>query len=645
MAIIIAGFINYKFESDKELVLIDYQKSKVLELKEAKVNFENKIHAIYQSIRTMSLLPGVRKVDRYGKNFSDDSKIAVQQIYNNAFLNINLSEIYLLPKTLNPDTIDPVTKKPEEPIITYDKFIIDDKKNVKEEEEKKPAIEQVEIFEYRSMKTQLEFFAEKYSKKSSFNGLEVPLLISSELVTCDNAEYTAKEVEAKNDAPRSGLVFTVPTYNLEGNYAGGVSAVVRTFALAKYLPLKNFGIVRDDGYTLTNEPSNDFKSVLNKIREKKDFKAEQFYAGSEEMNLGDNSHWKFYYVPDNKDFLTSPNYLSAQKSYQIANTLLVFVLILIFGFQYIQKKSINNLVAKNIHVLTESSTQMNEISSKSRENSISLEVQINQQITSLHQVDQSIQNMQNLINSNFDISLKTVDSLKKTMDYSENGMTKILSLEKTLFEVSGQSQKIIETVREGNQEFHKVIKMISEISEKTKIINEIVFQTKLLSFNASVEAARAGEHGKGFAVVAEEIANLAALSGNSASEISQVLEKNTKEVQAIINSTQQNVEKVVEKSNSNVKSGLETTKESIRFFEGLNNTIKELNELTMQVRENSEVEKNEVILINNNMKEQLKIATQTNEYSKEGLKSSEKLSEQVDLVHKGLSDLARAFKI
>jgi len=40
-------------------------------------------------------------------------------------------------------------------------------------------------------------------------------------------------------------------------------------------------------------------------------------------------------------------------------------------------------------------------------------------------------------------------------------------------------------------------------------MNDIVFQTKLLSFNASVEAARAGIHGKGFAVVADEVGNLA----------------------------------------------------------------------------------------------------------------------------------------
>jgi len=44
--------------------------------------------------------------------------------------------------------------------------------------------------------------------------------------------------------------------------------------------------------------------------------------------------------------------------------------------------------------------------------------------------------------------------------------------------------------------------LIETINQKTRVINDIVFQTKLLSFNASVEAARAGEHGKGFAVEA-----------------------------------------------------------------------------------------------------------------------------------------------
>ncbi len=57
-----------------------------------------------------------------------------------------------------------------------------------------------------------------------------------------------------------------------------------------------------------------------------------------------------------------------------------------------------------------------------------------------------------------------------------------------------------------------------DIGDKTKVINDIVFQTKRLSFNASVEAARAGEHGKGFAVVAEEVGNLAQMSKDKVQE-------------------------------------------------------------------------------------------------------------------------------
>jgi methyl-accepting chemotaxis protein len=72
----------------------------------------------------------------------------------------------------------------------------------------------------------------------------------------------------------------------------------------------------------------------------------------------------------------------------------------------------------------------------------------------------------------------------------------------------------------SNEQMSEIVKVIQEIETKTKVINDIVFQTKLLSFNASVEAARAGEQGKGFAVVAEEVGNLAQMSGNAAKEIS-----------------------------------------------------------------------------------------------------------------------------
>jgi methyl-accepting chemotaxis protein len=73
------------------------------------------------------------------------------------------------------------------------------------------------------------------------------------------------------------------------------------------------------------------------------------------------------------------------------------------------------------------------------------------------------------------------------------------------------------------------------------VINDIVFETRLLSFNASIEAARAGAHGKGFAVVAEEVGKLASMSGKAADEIHTLLDSSSQEVVQVVKSTQERV--------------------------------------------------------------------------------------------------------
>ena len=64
---------------------------------------------------------------------------------------------------------------------------------------------------------------------------------------------------------------------------------------------------------------------------------------------------------------------------------------------------------------------------------------------------------------------------------------------------------------------------VNSINEAITVIDQIAFQTNILSLNAAVEAATAGEAGRGFAVVAQEVRNLASRSAEAAKEIKTIV--------------------------------------------------------------------------------------------------------------------------
>lgn len=77
----------------------------------------------------------------------------------------------------------------------------------------------------------------------------------------------------------------------------------------------------------------------------------------------------------------------------------------------------------------------------------------------------------------------------------------------------------------GGQAVHETVAAMREITQKILIVEDIAYQTNLLSLNAAIEAARAGPHGRGFAVVAGEVKKLAERSQAAAQQISDLAKK------------------------------------------------------------------------------------------------------------------------
>ncbi len=131
----------------------------------------------------------------------------------------------------------------------------------------------------------------------------------------------------------------------------------------------------------------------------------------------------------------------------------------------------------------------------------------------------------------------------------------ILKLDDAFETIELSESMIIKQVEYNDVQLKNILIFINEIRNKTKLIDDIVFQTKLLSFNASVEAARAGEHGKGFSIVAEEVGKLAAMSGNTAKDINEMLTGGINKIDNLIKENSNKINSLILDSSKKLKNG------------------------------------------------------------------------------------------
>ena len=122
-------------------------------------------------------------------------------------------------------------------------------------------------------------------------------------------------------------------------------------------------------------------------------------------------------------------------------------------------------------------------------------------------------------------------SLEETAASLEEITSNITNNNQTTSKMANYGDKLKESIKVGQDLANKTVasmedinKQALSISEAITVIDQIAFQTNILSLNAAVEAATAGEAGKGFAVVAGEVRNLASRSADAANEIKRIVE-------------------------------------------------------------------------------------------------------------------------
>lgn len=262
-----------------------------------------------------------------------------------------------------------------------------------------------------------------------------------------------------------------------------------------------------------------------------------------------------------------------------------------------------------------------------------------EQAASLEQTVSAMEQISSMVARNLDTSEQT-EHLSRDMEAEAQSGKKILDdLASAVQNIARSMEQVSFETKASHREIESIVEVISSIEKKTQVINDIVFQTKLLSFNASVEAARAGEHGKGFAVVAEEVGSLANMSGKAAEEIRSSLESSRSQVQRIISEAQSKMSTLTGQTETATQDGVQITQKCEQVFESIINRIARAHQAVQEIAAASKEQNQGVAEVNKAMI-QLGSVTQQNSSTAQQVKGlAENLNENANGVEHSVDQL------
>lgn len=329
-----------------------------------------------------------------------------------------------------------------------------------------------------------------------------------------------------------------------------------------------------------------------------------------------------------------------------STTSLISILLAIFGVVAgisgggLFAASLARNLNQNMRSLSESAEAIFKRSSDVALISTNLSEAATQQASSLQETVASIDEISAMVARNSDSALASSRTSENSTLAAKKGKEKVGMMMDSINAIASGNNEIIDQMQKSNKEISEIVNVIQNIAQKTQVINDIVFQTKLLSFNASVEAARAGEHGKGFAVVAEEVGNLASMSGKAATEITDMLTDSVKRVTDIVDGTKSLMDSLIRQSKEKVSQGTNVAKDCSAALDEILHNVSSVNEMIREISTASQEQSSGIREVNKAMSELDHVTQQNSSAASNSSQTATELNDQVDRLNKIVAELA-----